>query len=96
MNIRPLTKNGITESEQNRTPSERLLPAREALLKAARLLEQFAETTNHVYDGLTERDLLIICKASEMALNAAENAANLGWAGYEVKPVEPVSWRDEP
>lgn len=96
MNIRPLTKNGITESEQNRTPSERLLPAREALLKAARLLEQFAETTNHVYDGLTECDLLIICKASEMALNAAENAANLGWTGYEVKPVEPVSWRDEP
>lgn len=91
--IRPFTKNGITEAEQNRKPAERLEPAREAVRKAICLLVDFEHTTANAWDGLTEENLETICHAAEMALRAAENAAHLGLSGYEPQPLDAVKWR---
>lgn len=91
--IHPYTKHGITEAEQNRKPAERLEPAREAIRHAICLLVDFEHTTANAWEGLTEENLETICHAAEMALRAAQNAANLGLSGYEAQPIEKVSWR---
>lgn len=93
--IRPLTKMDPFTGK-DRTAAERLELAREALAKATKLLDQFSEKTHYVYPGLTERDLGIICKATEMAVRAAENLSGLGWSGYEPEPIEAVAWQDDP
>ena len=75
-------------------PRERLEPARNILFFAIQHLEQFAHTTENASDKLTDEQLETICRACDMALNAALNCSQLGVVGYHAMPVETVRWKD--
>jgi hypothetical protein len=88
--ITPYTKHDDL-LKRDLTASERLEPARTALRYAVELLRQFDRDTSNAWDKLTEEQLLKICEAAEVALNAAENAAFMGREFYP-KPVWEVKW----
>lgn len=83
---------------QNRDllPRERLEPVRDGVRQMRVMLNSLEGTLSNASDALTESDLSTICEAVQMAYNAVENAAMLGWSDFSPRPVRAVGWNGKP
>ena len=75
------------------TAAERLAPARATLRTAMRLIAQAIQTTDAAWNGLTDEQLEIICKAADQAYYAATNCAFMGESGFNAIPLEKIEWK---
>ena len=76
------------------TNVERLQPAVATLNHAKRLIEQFQDDLEHASDRLNDEQLELLCKAAHVVMQAAENAAFIGYGEFNPYPLETVKWVD--